>query len=80
MDWNNLDLKDGSCERDSSLIDDFTFEDLFTMINCNIKDINPVSVRKEFYDFLNNKVNETKEIFEANLNNIVKQSKIKRSK
>ena len=80
MDWNNLDLSDNSHERDSYLIDPFDFEALFTLINCNIAEINQETVKKEFYEYLNNKVEETKEVFEANLYNIVKQAKKERAR
>jgi len=80
MNWNNVDLKDGSHERDSNLIDEFTFESLFTMIDCNCSEINQETVKKEFYEFLNDKIEETKSVFESNLNNIVKQAKKERAR
>lgn len=69
QDWKNIDLD--SHEIDSSLIDDFTFEDLMLVINCNIPVINEETVRAEFMKLLDNKVEETKDVFECNLKNIV---------
>lgn len=71
-DWKNIDLD--SHEIDSALIDEFTFEDLMLVINCNIKEINEQTVRKEFMELLANKVEETKDVFECNLKNIVKHA------
>lgn len=70
QDWKNIDLD--SHEIDSSLIDDFTFEDLMLLINCNLPVINKETVRAEFMKLLESKVDETKDIFESNLDNIVK--------
>lgn len=75
--WNNIDLD--SHEIDSALIDEFTFEDLLLMINCNLPQITEYLVRKEFYKFLNDKVQEVKEVFESNLTNIVKHAKEERN-
>ena len=69
-DWKNVDLD--SHEIDSALIDEFTFEDLMLVINCNIKEINEATVTKEFEELLQNKIEETRDIFKCNLKNVVK--------
>lgn len=71
-DWKNVDFD--SHEIDSALIDEFTFEDLFLMINCNISDINAATVTKEWNEFLEAKIEEAKDIFNCNLENIVKHA------
>lgn len=68
-DWKNIDLD--SHEIDSSLIDDFTFEDLLLTINCNLPVINEVTVRAEFEKLLALKVEATMDVFNCNLTNIV---------
>lgn len=41
----------------------------------NLRDINEKTVRDHCYNELNNRIREAKEIFEANLNNIIKDAK-----
>ena len=77
MDWNNIDLN--SYEVDCNLIDGLTFETLLLEIHCNIREINETTVRKQFEDDLNSRVDEAKSIFEANLKNIVKKAKKERA-
>ena len=80
MNWNNVDLKDGSHERDSNLIDGLTFDTLLLEIHCNIKEINEDTVKQQFMEDLNNRVQEAWDVFEVNLNNIVKQAKEERAR
>jgi len=80
MNWNNLDLKDGSHERDSNLIDGLTFDTLLLEIHCNIKDINVHTVRHQFDEDLQGRIDEARTIFETNLLNIVKQAKKERAR
>ena len=77
MNWSNVDLN--SHEVDSALIDELTFETLLLEINCNIRDINKITVREQFESDLNNRIEEAKSIFESNLNNIVKKAKKERA-
>ena len=79
MNWNNLDLTEDSHERDSALIDGLTFDTLLLEINCNIKDINPDTIRKQFIEDLTSRVDEARNIFEANIQNITKQAKKERN-
>lgn len=78
MNWNNLDLSEHSHERDANLIDPLSFDTLLLEIHCNIKDINPETVRKQFQEDLQSRIDEAKSIFESNLNNVVKQAKKER--
>ena len=79
MNWNNIDLKDGSHERDANLIDPLTFDTLLLEINCNIKDINSETIKQQFEDDLACIVDDAKLVFNDNLNNIVKQAKKERA-
>jgi hypothetical protein len=72
-DWYNIDLN-RMCERDLNIIDPLTFEILLLEIECNIKDIDKETIRKQFNEDLNSRVKKDKEVFEANLNNIVKKA------
>ena len=78
MNWNNVNLSEDSSEREANLIDGLTFDCLLLEIHCNIKDINPETVRKQFNEDLNERILEAQSIFESNLNNIVKQAKKER--
>lgn len=73
-DWNNIEL-DRPSERDLNIIDSYSFAHLLLEIDCNLKDINRETVSKHFYEILENRINESKEIFEANLDNIIKYAK-----
>ena len=77
MNYNNLDLT-RNYERDVNIIDPLDFDTLLLEIQCNIKDINPETVTKQFNEDLQSRIEEAKSIFNANLNNIVKQAKKER--
>ena len=73
MDWNNVDLKsDYECSRE--ILTGYRFETLLLEISCNLREINKETVRKQFETELQNRIREAKEIFEANLTNIVKEA------
>ena len=79
MNWNNIDLKDGSHERDANLIDPLTFEGLLLDIKCNVQDINAVTVAKQFNEDLERIIGDAKDVFNANYENILKQAKKERA-
>jgi hypothetical protein len=79
IDWNNVDL-DSPSESDSNLIEPLTFDALLLEISCNLPDINPATVRAQFYQDLHSRVIEAREIFEANLANIVAHARKERAK
>lgn len=73
MDWNNVDLKnDYECGRE--ILTGYIFETLLLEISCNLRVINKETVRKQFETELQNRIREAREIFEANLTNIVKEA------
>jgi formiminotetrahydrofolate cyclodeaminase len=73
MDWNNIDLKnDYECSRE--ILTGYRFETLLMEISCNLREINKETVKKQFETELNNRIREAREIFEANLSNIVKEA------
>jgi len=73
MNWKNVNLN-SPYERDSSILDNYTFDTLLLEISCNLRDINKETIRKQFITELENKVNSAKEIFEYNLDNILKDA------
>ena len=78
MDWLNIDLTSGY-ERDQTMLDPYSFDSLLIEISCNLKEINEKTVTAQFNETLNERINEAKEIFAANLKNIVKQARKERS-
>lgn len=77
MDWHNIDLSSPS-ESDSYLIDPLTFDTLLLEIGCNIRDINARTVAEQFEEDLQSRVAEAREIFAANLQNIVQYAQQQR--
>ena len=73
MDWNNIDLN-SDYERNQDFLTGYSFDTLLLEISCNLRIINNTTVREHCYNELNNRIREAKEIFEANINNIVKNA------
>lgn len=70
IDWNNIDLSD-SFESSCNLIENLSFDSLLLEINCNLREINAETVTAQFELDLRSRVQEAREIFRANLANIV---------
>jgi len=73
MNWKNIDLKD-NYERSQNMLDGYSFETLLLEISCNIKDINKETIKKQFTEVLEIKIETAKEIFNDNLDNILKEA------
>jgi hypothetical protein len=75
-DWSNVDL---DSESHLSLIEGLSFDTLLLEINCNIQiqEINAKTVTEQFELDLQSRIDEAREIFRANLKNIVKKAKKK---
>ena len=71
IDWSNIDLN-SNYQRSLEIIDGYDFETLLLEINCNIRDINPVTVMIQFEEILQMRIRSARETMEDNLNNIVK--------
>lgn len=78
MDWNNIDFK-SSYECSREILTGYSFETLLLEISCNLREINKETVRKQFETELQNRIRESREIFEANLTNIVKEAQRERN-
>ena len=78
MDYLNIDFNSDS-ERNSNLLDAYDFETLFLEISCNLTEINEETVKQQFYESLNSKIQSAKDIFNANLKNIVKYAQEERA-
>ena len=68
-DWTNIDLD--SYEVEASLIDSLSFEELLLTIRCNLPRISEQTVRKLFLEELQRITDDAKQVFEANVTNIV---------
>lgn len=77
MNWNNIDLTSGY-ERDQNILDGYSFDTLLLEVSCNVKDINAQSVHEQFEKSLKNNIDSAREVFAANLKNIVLQAKKER--
>ena len=78
MDYLNIDLN-SDYERNTDILDGYNLDTLFLEISCNLREINEETVKKQFYESLNSKIQSAKDIFNANLKNIVKYAQEERA-
>ena len=78
MDYFNIDLN-SDYERNADILDGYNLDTLFLEISCNLREINEETVKKQFYESLNSKIQSAKDIFNANLKNIVKYAQEERA-
>ena len=78
MDYLNIDLSNDH-ERNTDILDGYDLETLFLEISCNLTEINEETVKQQFYESLNSKIQSAKDIFNANLKNIVKYAQEERA-
>lgn len=76
IDWSNVDLN-SAYEASQSILNSYTFDELLLEVHCNIKDIeiNEETIRKQFDESLQSKIQSAKEVFESNLKNIANHAK-----
>jgi hypothetical protein len=74
MNYLNVNLN-SAYELDQNILDPYTFDILLLEIACNLKVITKETITAQFNEVLNSKVESAKEIFAANLANIVKKAK-----
>ena len=72
--WSNLDLT-SEYEKDLPILGSYNINTLLLEINCNVKEINEETIRKQFEEILKSKIDSCKEIFADNLKNITKEAK-----
>lgn len=78
MDYFNIDLN-SDYERNVDILGGYNLETLFLEISCNLIEINEETVKQQFYKSLNSKIQTAKDIFNANLQNIVKYAQEERA-
>ena len=69
-DYSNIDLN-SEYQKDLNIIDPLSFADLLLEINCNLPTINEQTVRRQFEEDLQRTIEAAREVFKANLSNIV---------
>ncbi len=72
--WQNIDMN-SAYETSLELVDGLTFDTLLLEIGCNCREINEKTVTEQFEADLECIVNNARDIFKANLKNIVKKAK-----
>ena len=78
MDYLNINLNNDH-ERNTNILDGYDLETLFLEISCNVTEVNEETVKAQFYESLNSKIQSAKDIFNANLKNIVKYAQEERA-
>ena len=78
MNYLNIDLTNDH-ERNTDILDGYDLETLFLEISCNLTEINEETVKAQFYESLNSKIQSAKDVFNANLKNIVKYAQEERA-
>ena len=78
MNYLNINLNNDH-ERNTDILDGYNLDTLFLEISCNLREINEETVKKQFYESLNSKIQSAKDIFNANLQNIVKYAQEERA-
>jgi hypothetical protein len=73
MNWKNVNLE-SSYERAQNIIDPLSFDTLLLEIQCNLREINKDTVRKQFEEDLQSKIQSAREVFNNNLDNIIKNA------
>ena len=73
IDWENVNLN-SPYERDQNILDGYSFDTLLLEISCNVRDINRQTVIYQFEHSMKNKIQSAKEVFNNNLDNIVKKA------
>lgn len=76
MNWKNVNLSD-NYERDQNIIEPLSFDTLLLELNCNVakENLTEAEVIRQFEIDLNQRVNESKEVFKNNLKNILHEAK-----
>lgn len=79
MNWENVNLTD-NYEREQNIIDSLDFDTLLLEISCNISNnkLNREEIRKQFETDLKNRIVSAREIFNNNIENILKQAQEER--
>lgn len=78
INWSNVNLSD-SWERSRNILEPYSFDTLLLEVECNLREVNAATVTAQFESILQAKVAEAREIFAANLANIVSNAQERRA-
>ena len=78
MDWNNVNLN-SNYERGQNILDPYTFDILLLEVYCNLRVINKQTVTEHFEKELKRKIRSAREVFNANLDNIIQKANEERN-
>ena len=77
MNWNQIDLQ-SPYETSRNVLDPITSDDLLLCFEHNVRDINSLSITKEFEANLERAVESARDVFKANLLNYLREAKARR--
>lgn len=77
LDWNNIDVE---LEQHACLLDELSLKEFLLTVFCNLPEITETKVLHEFDRLLQLRMQDAREVFNANLKNITKQAKKERNK
>jgi hypothetical protein len=78
MDWSNIDL-DSPCELGAAIVDEYTVAGLLLEISCNLPEITPDAVMRQFEAALSARVESARDIMRDNLLNIARHANRERN-
>ena len=74
MNWTKVNLK-SDYERNQNIVDPLSFDTLLLEISCNVLDINKETIKAQFETDLKIRIESAREVFNNNLENILKEAK-----
>ncbi len=76
MDYLNVNLN-SNYETSQAILDSYSFDCLLLEVSCNLRDhqLTKEGIKKQFEESLNSKIQSAKDVFNANIDNIVKKAK-----
>jgi phosphotransferase system IIA component len=77
-DWNNIDMH-SPYETSLNLIENLTFDTLLLEIGCNCVKIDGQTITAQFEEDLRSRIESAREIFQANLESIIRKAKLTRA-
>lgn len=77
-DWNNIDMH-SPYETSLNLVENLTFDTLLLEIQCNCEKIDEQTITAQFEEDLRSRIESAREIFQANLESIIRKAKLTRA-
>jgi hypothetical protein len=77
-DWNNIDMN-SPYETSLNLVENLTFDTLLLELQCNCEKIDEQTVTAQFEEDLRSRIESAREIFQANLESIIRKAKLVRA-